>query len=539
MEFNSKSDQGNATAGLSGAPPHDQDLPGQPVADQAVPLFASNPQVFPEGPASAQIPNPEVVKSGAEFGMTRFCEQAFVNPESASLGSVALLRAFDDSGLWLASLVQPAHLVAELRQHCCQLTRVVVTQWTRQGETHKLVRLAEALLEAQPPVLTHEAGQIMALLTSLLGVLRPVQAPRWLAACRPLLLDSVDPHLLKEAAQWVEVGQLLLPLPQEDRLFWNRRLREPESDWDWESNEALDALHRLAPLLPVQHEILPLFQAAVPRCWWALWRAGQGMAPLPAGPRARSLSTFVLGLITGIGCMMLAGWWVLYKLPLPEWVYFEDRAADTPQMAGDVNKPAAEPPPVTFAFHAVEPPIAPPARPLPAVATPVVVVEAPPPPMPVKQASVKRPEPPPAAPVVAPPSPAMQLRLAEAAKIAQEMPEIGRLHSLVKNGSLREATPHIQGRTMVASQGSRQHRALLQWLMLDPPLDPAVQEMVVKSAVRVLDSKMMYETLQLCLHPDSPNLQQARECASLLLALKADGLNESERQKLAAASSVK
>jgi hypothetical protein len=103
MEFNSKTDQGNATAGLSGAPPHDQDLPGQPGADQAVPLFASDPQVFPEGPASAPIPNPEVVKSGAEFGMTRFCEQAFVNPESASLGSVALLRAFDDSGLWLAN----------------------------------------------------------------------------------------------------------------------------------------------------------------------------------------------------------------------------------------------------------------------------------------------------------------------------------------------------------------------------------------------------------------------------------------------------
>jgi hypothetical protein len=532
MEFNSKTDQGNATAGLSGAPPHDQELTGLSGADQAVPLFASDPQVFPEGPASAQLPNPEVVKSGAEFGMTRFCEQAFVNPESASLGSVALLRAFDDSGLWLASLVQPVHLVAELRQHCCQLTRVVVTQWTRQGETHKLVRLAEALLDAQPPVLTHEAGQIMALLTSLLGVLRPVQAPRWLAACRPLLKDSVDPHLLKEAAQWVEVGQLLLPLPQEDRLFWNRRLREPESDWDWESNEALDALQRLAPLLPVQHETLPLFQAALPRCWWALWRAGQGMAPLPAGPRARSLSTFVLGLVTGIGCMMLAGWWVLYKLPLPEWVYFGESQQATAGIVGQTAPSRPEPTPPVFTFHAVEPPVKTP----PPSADRMPVVEAPP----VKIASVKRPEPP-AAPAAVPVvlSPAMKSRQAEAAEIATAMPDLTRLHSLVKSGSLREAIPHVQGRTMVASQGSRQHRALLRWLMLDPPMDLEVRELVGKTAVRTLDSKEMCETLKFCLHTDSPNLPQARECASLLLALRAEGLNETERQMLTAAATAK
>ncbi|MGV2482280.1 UNVERIFIED_CONTAM: hypothetical protein IGO34_36395, partial [Salmonella enterica subsp. enterica serovar Weltevreden] len=71
--------------------------------------------------------------------MDRFCEQAFDNPESAKVGSQALLSAFNDSGLWLANLVQPQHLVAELRQHCCTLTRVVTTQWTHQGETLKLV----------------------------------------------------------------------------------------------------------------------------------------------------------------------------------------------------------------------------------------------------------------------------------------------------------------------------------------------------------------------------------------------------------------
>lgn len=525
MEPNSKSGSENASTALG-----DSSLEPGPldfsVEKPTSPL--SSPAV-----GTAPLPDPEVVKTGAEFGMTRFCEQSFINPDSARQGSQALLRAFDDSGLWLASLVQPVHLVAELRQQCSLLTRVVVTQWTRQGETHKLVRLAEALLEAQPPVLSHEAGQIMALMASLLGVLRPGQAPRWLESSRPLLRDSVDPHLLKEAAQWVSVGQLLASVPQEDRHFWNRRLREPEDDWEWDSHEALEALQRLIPLLPEQHETLPLFQAVIPRCWWALWRSQQAVpVPVSSPPTVvgtRSLSTFGLGLVSGVGCMMLAGWWVLYKLPLPEWVYFAESQQAVAEIA---NKPAPLPvgssPPV-FSFHAVEPQV----KPVEPPADDLAVKEG----TPVKIASVKRPEAPASSttvPVVL--SSAMQSRLAVAAKIASAMPDLSRLHSLVKSGSLREAIPHVQGRTMVASQGSRQHRALLRWLMLDPPLDPEVRELVGKTAVRTLDSKEMYETLRLCLHVDSPNLPQARECASLLLALRAEGLNETERQMLTAAS---
>ncbi|MBB5038090.1 hypothetical protein [Prosthecobacter dejongeii] len=525
MESNSKSSPENASTALG-------DLSLEPGAlDFAVEKPTGSP--FSPPPGNTSLPDPEVVKTGAEFGMTRFCEQSFINPDSARQGSQALLRAFDDSGLWLASLVQPAHLVAELRQQCCLLTRVVVTQWTRQGETHKLVRLAEALLEAQPPVLSHEAGQIMALMASLLGVLRPGQAPRWLESSRPLLRDSVDPHLLKEAAQWVSVGQLLASVPQEDRHFWNRRLREPEDDWEWDSHEALEALQRLIPLLPAQHETLPLFQAVIPRCWWALWRSQQTVTVPVSAPQkvvgARSLSTFGLGLVSGVGCMMLAGWWILYRLPLPEWVYF----AESQQAVAEISTKPALPPavssPPVFSFHAVEPQV----KPLITSSEEAVGKES----NPVKIASVKRPEAPATSTIVHKAmSSAMQSRLAVAAKIASAMPDLSRLHSLVKSGSLREATPHVQGRTMVASQGSRQHRALLRWLMLDPPLNSEVRELVGKTAVRTLDSKEMYETLRLCLHEDSPNLLEARECASLLLALRAEGLNETERQMLTAAS---
>ncbi|MEN3943530.1 hypothetical protein WJU23_19690 [Prosthecobacter sp. SYSU 5D2] len=495
-------------------------LPGNPLVPASEDLFTSPPApVSSAQDSTALLPDPAGIKTGAEFGLSRFCEQAFINPESARTGSQAILTAFDDSGLWLASLVQPSHLVAELRQQCCLLTRVVITQWTRQGETQKLVRLAEALLEAQPPVLSHEAGQIMALLASLLGVLRPGPAPRWLAACRPLLRDSVDPHLLREAAQWVNIGQMLASLPQEDRHFWNRRLRDPEQDWEWDSPEALDALRRLSPLLHGDAETLLLFQATVPRCWWELWSGQRQILLESAGSRAAisgkpsPITTFALGLGLGVLCMMLAGWWAASWSPgiLPASAY-----AVTASASDDRPSPS-------FAFHAVE--------------APNPVLESPPAsaaPLPSKPVITKT-----KAKELPPLSPAMQARRDAAAKIGATMPELQRLHSLVRTGTEREATPHIQGRTMMAAQGSKEHRALLRWLLLDPPLDPVVREQAGKAAVRVLNAQEMYDTLKLCLHPASPNLKEARECAELLLALSGEGLDATQRQNLVTAASVK
>lgn len=442
------------------------------------------------------LPDTSAVKTGAESGMSKFCEQSFISPESTRLGSQALLKAFDDSGLWLASLVQPAHLVAELRQQCGLLTRVIVTQWTRQGETHKLVKLADALLDAKPSVMTHEAGQILALLASLLGILRPAQSPRWLEASRPLLKDSVDPHLLKEALQWVSVGQLLSSLPLEDRLFWNRRLREPENDWDWESPEALDALARLAPRLPPDHESLPVFQAAVPRCWWELWRekhlafAGQRRAP---GKISRPWQGFALGLATGISVLLLATWMI-------------GRSSSSETL------PPEEP---SFSFHEAD------GKPASVSTTRASRLD-----------SAKKKE------ITAHLSPGIQARMAETAKIAAEQPEIERLAKLLHTATVREASPHVQGQTTMTAQGGKGHRALLRWLMLDPPKNPEVSALVSKTAVRVLGSKEMFDTLQLCLHPGSPNLEEARECASLLLAL-GEGLNSSQIEILTAEADAK
>jgi hypothetical protein len=60
--------------------------------------------------------------SDSEPNIERFIEQSYTSPTSARMASQSLIETFDDKGLWLASLVQPAHLAAELRQQCSELS---------------------------------------------------------------------------------------------------------------------------------------------------------------------------------------------------------------------------------------------------------------------------------------------------------------------------------------------------------------------------------------------------------------------------------
>jgi hypothetical protein len=446
------------------------------------PLFESPPAgvIEVKEEVSAQV---RAVKNSGEEGMSQFCARSFVSPEAARIGSQALLTAFDDSGLWLSSMAQPAHLVAELRQDCCLLTRVVITQWTRQGETQKLARLAEALVEAKPPVSSHEAGQILALLASLLGVLRPGPAPKWLAASRPLLRDSVDPHLVKEAAQWVAIGQVLASLPQEDRLFWNRRLRDPDVDWEWDSAEALSALRHVAPLLKDEKDHILTFQAVIPRCWWELWL--ESSLPVAQPTKARNGSGFILGLLSGT-LMTLLGFWG----------YAEWKVSSSTDSVRSVFP--------IFSFHAVEGS--------------------------EKSGAAQK------AQSSKPLSAAMQARADEVQRIQNELPELEKLRNLVNDGNLSQVPLYIQGRSGLVTHGGRLHRALLSILMLAPPESAEIRQQVNKAAVRTLDSKEMYRILQLCLHEDSPNLKEAKECAELLLALSGDALTQQERGELTAAA---
>lgn len=463
----------------------------------------------------------DLVLQEAEAGLARFCEQAFVDPETARASSQALVAAFEDRGLWLASLVQPVHLLAELRQACSVLTRFMVAQWMRQGETAKLADLGDALVGAQPPVTSQESGQMLALLAGLLGLLCPGKAPAWLDAARPRLKDSEDEALLNEARQWVAVGQLLAPLPVEDRAFWSRHLREPRANLDWNLPESREALRRLAPLLPAEHAGLAVIQAVVPACWWDLLRRPAPVVPLPAAA-VGGLRSFALGMLTGLAAMTLAAGWLLSRpAPVREVVREVSVPIPVPPVAAVV--PAVKLAAVTKPQSATRPT----EKTEPQVAKPQPVA---PPPAPVRP-------PQPVAAVLRPASPGtdperLRLRREEASRMAAAHPGAERLHRLVRTASLREAEPHLQGRSTVATYGSPTHRALLRWLLLDPPEDPTVRRLAAKLAVRLLPVAELCRCLELSLYPGSPNETEARECASLLLDLGAAGMTDGQRELL-------
>lgn len=487
-------------------------------------------------PAGAPAAKQEagVVLEEAEAGLARFCEQAFVNPETARASSQALVAAFEDRGLWLASLVQPAHLLAELRQACSVLTRFMVAQWMRQGETARLAELGDALVGAQPPVTSQESGQMLALLAGLLGLLCPGKAPAWLEAARRRLKDSEDEALLNEARQWVAVGQLLAPLPVEDRQFWNRHLREPRANVDWNLPQSREALRRVAPLLPAEHAGLAVLQAAVPACWWDLLRRPEPApaAPLPP-PAAGGLRAFALGVLTGLAAMTLAAGWLLSRpVPVREIVREVVPAPVPPAAAAaPAAKSVAVAVPQSAARSTGKPELQV-AKPQPATSqptsAPVLQPQAAPAPARAPQAvaAVLRPAPPGTDPE------RLRLRREEAARMAAAHPGAERLHRLVRAASLREAEPHLQGRSTVATYGSPTHQALLRWLLLDPPEDPAVRRLAAKLAVRLLPVAELCRCLELSLYRGSPNETEARDCASLLLDLGAAGMTDGQRELL-------
>lgn len=310
---------------------------------------ADSPPTAAEEPSLASLR----LSDGADAGVARYCDRFFTNPESARSGSKALLTAFEDNGAWLSSLMQPSQLVAEVRQSCCALTSHVIMHWINQGETHKLARLADALLDASPPLATHEAGQIMALLASILGILRPLRAQNLRAAALPLLEDPLDAKLRTETEEWVEIGSSLRDLPPDERLFWNRRLREPDEDWEWESAESCAALKALAPLLRQKPKHSERFQRLVPGCWWELLHATR---PLPATDEAPTKPTARRGLAPGsllVGALLGAagaagfGWWgglQHHELPRAETAPQAPIAARPP---ADLAKPPLPPQPAT------------------------------------------------------------------------------------------------------------------------------------------------------------------------------------------------
>lgn len=463
--------------------------------------------------------------SGSEPSIERFIAQSYTSPASARMSSQSLVETFDDKGLWLASLIQPAHLAAELRQQCSILSTLVIMQWVRQGETQKLKVLSETLLAEPAAGRTHESACTMTVLAGLLGILRPSTAQKLINGATPHLSDLEDSVLLRDARRWVEAGRILEQSQPEERVFWNRHLREPGNDWDWDSAEARLALRHLAGMLPREGDILQVFQSAVPGCWWDLWRASPSFAgsALPALPSPSSTSAkkgrFTLGLVLGMAAAAAIGWVALPYLP----EYFgvpvlSSSLASAP--ARTEQEPAAEEDDAPPA-----PPIRESLRQLQTIlrrASPISASTGGTQVQPV--ASPKAPETAPASSQTKP-----ELRASTLARYAEEHEDARRLVSLVKKSSYRENATLIQGGNSVAPKGSPTYQGMIQWLILDPPELADVRLAVTKLALHSLPVEDTIRLFDLCFYPGSPNEIEIKQCANLLLELPDTSITEAHR----------
>ncbi|MES2595166.1 MAG: hypothetical protein V4662_07520 [Verrucomicrobiota bacterium] len=498
------------------------------------------------GSSQAAARDAVVTKTIGEAGLEQFFEMSFTTPEATKAAVSSLIDSFDDKGLWLSTLVQPAQLTAELRQGCADLTTLVLTQWVRQGETHKLKQLGDALLAEESKWHTHESARIMAVLAGLLGILRPVLAQRLLAEASPKMKDASDKALMRDAGQWVDAGSLLEGCVPEERVFWNRRLREPAADWHWDTAEARMALGHLSRKRPSEDVDLHLFQNTVPGCWWDLWRDHEAAAASPKTvPQAvkKSRGGFGLGLVLGVAASAALAWLGYANLPEAKVKEVPVYVTQVVEKKVEVEKLVPAPGPSALVLEEEKEP-APPIREslrklqsllkrapspmakatsVPAQATPQLVA-----------ASLKR------DPGAEPPAAEtgsmtkLEARKRAVQEFASQHPDVARLVRLVKDGSYRENAQLIQGGSTVASMGSPAYRHMIHWLVLDPPERADSRLVVMKMALRAIPAVEAIPLFDLCYYEGSPNEIEIKECSQLLLELPIEDMKADHKALLQA-----
>jgi len=488
------------------------------------------------------------VMTGTISGLERLIKRSFTSPESTKAACRALIESSDDKGLWLASLVQPAHLTEELRQGSSDLSTLVIMQWVRQGETHKLKQLGDILLLEEAAKVTHESAQIMVVLAGLLGILRPLLAQRLLTAAMPHMKELSDNSLMQDARQWVEAGGILEGCIPEQRVFWNRRLREPNADWDWNSTEARLALSHLSSKTAGGNADLDLFQNAVPGCWWDLWcsaRTGHSANisatnSSQASNRSAKSGGFWVGLLVGTAASLGFGWFAMTQLSGATAPKTAVEKTTKPSLAPDESKTAKVETTVLVEEDVPAPPVRESLRLLQAVLKRETVQA----PTIVAQVTASAPAVPNAV-MRAPSEPAASrsgMTKEEARKLAAidfsiSHSDIKRLFMMVKEGSFRENDRLIQGMNSVAPTGSPAYKNLIHWLVLDPPNQADARLVVTKMAMRSMPTQEVVALFDLCYYPGSPNEIEVKQCSSLLLELPINDMTQDQKSKLLAISS--
>lgn len=437
-----------------------------------------------------------------------FCGQAFSKPEWAAAASPVIAEIFERDEDLLAELARIPDLIIEMSSGEVTMTCIVASRWAARGETHRLSRLADSLVASHASK-NPSSAEVMLALAATLGVTRHSRAEQLFNAALPLA-GAEHGEAVSDARLWLAAGRVVCSIPQEERDFWENRLRKPKQPWTWESKQERHALDTLSERLVINEEAESLFKAIVPGCWWDLAQrcarqqeklaeAAQllkeahggkggtaasaafnsidpapeetvrpvhenGMREFLPRPRSGPLARFVLGWVCGAMAMAIT----VVLLPT-EFV----------QRVFGIIKTPGEP----SASH-----------------TP-------------KQKEA--------------------WRLESLRRITEEMQAHAKTQAAAKNGTWSENEKVLSGETAELPAGSPDHLKLLVWLHLDPPLDSETRRQVAAVLIRQagVGTISLWEEL---IYPGSPNAGEIQNAARTALADPALHWKDPDRQRLQA-----
>ena len=197
-----------------------------------------------------------------------FCCQAFSKPEWAAVSSVLIAEMFEQDEDQLAELARIPDLVIEMGSGQVNVTCMVASRWAARGETHRLSRLADAIVASHASK-NACAVDVMLALAATLAVTRFSRAEQLYNAALPLASEEHQ-EVLADAKRWLAAGRVVCSAVQEERDFWDVRLRKPKVAWTWRSKAEREALDHLAECLTKDTEGAELYKAILPECWWEL-----------------------------------------------------------------------------------------------------------------------------------------------------------------------------------------------------------------------------------------------------------------------------
>jgi PIN domain nuclease of toxin-antitoxin system len=197
-----------------------------------------------------------------------FCCQAFSKPEWAAASSVLIAEMFEQDEDQLAELARIPDLVIEMGSGQVNVTCMVASRWAARGETHRLSRLADAIVASHASK-NACAVDVMLALAATLAVTRFSRAEQLYNAALPLAGEEHQ-EVMADAKRWLAAGRVVCSAAQEERDFWDVRLRKPKVVWTWRSKAEREALDHLSECLAKDAEGAELYKAVLPECWWEL-----------------------------------------------------------------------------------------------------------------------------------------------------------------------------------------------------------------------------------------------------------------------------